>query len=204
MEVKRDSYHHKNLKNELIETGINFVAKEGVESLSLRKIAGVCGVSHAALYTHFENKEVFLEKMQNYITDNFSKELEKAIGNCGTKETILMDLGTAYLHFFVKHPNYFVFLFGKSNIALDLTEKAVSGINYRPFEIFKSVVVQILTQKNYPKEKWNDAIIALWAFVHGITALATMENIKYDKKWEKKLGDFMQVFECSFLTGETK
>lgn len=199
MEIKEDTYHHKNLKNELIEAGIDFVAKEGAESLSLRKIAAVCGVSHAALYTHFENKDVFLEKMQNYITDNFSRELEKAIGNCETKEAILMDLGTAYLHFFVKHPNYFVFLFGKSNIALDLTEKAESGKNYRPFELFKSVVVQIFTEKNYPKEKWNDAIIALWSFIHGITAFATMENIKYDKKWEKKLGDFLQVFECPFL-----
>ena len=199
METKENTYHHKNLKNELIETGIDFVAREGVEGLSLRKLAGVCGVSHAALYTHFENKDVLLEKMQNYITDNFSSELENAIGNSKSQEAILMDLGTAYLHFFVNHPNYFVFLFGKSNIALDLTEKAVPEKNYRPFEIFKSVVVQILSQKNYPKEKWNDAIIALWAFVHGITALATMENIKYNKKWEKKLGDFMQVFECSFL-----
>ena len=199
MGVKEDTYHHKNLKNELIETGINFVAKEGVEGLSLRKIASLCGVSHAALYAHFKNKDVFLEKMQNYITDNFSRELEKAIGNCKKKETILLDLGTAYLHFFINHPNYFVFLFGKSNIALDLTEKAKSGKNYRPFEIFKSVVVQIFTEKNYPKEKWNDAIIALWSFIHGITALATMENIKYDKKWEKKLGDFLQVFECPFL-----
>ncbi len=137
--------------------------------------------------------------MQNYITDNFSRELEKAIGNCKKKETILLDLGTAYLHFFVNHSNYFIFLFGKSNIALDLTEKAESGKNYHPFEIFKSVVVQIFTEKNYPKEKWNDAIIALWSFIHGITALATMENIKYDKKWEKKLGDFLQVFECPFL-----
>ena len=199
MESKQDTYHHKNLKNELIEAGIDFVAKEGVENLSLRKLAGVCGVSHAALYSHFENKEVLLEKMQNYITDNFSNELEKAIAKSKAQEAILMDLGTAYLHFFVKHPNYFVFLFGKSNIALDLTEKAVPEKNYRPFEIFKSVVVQILSQKKYPEEKWNDAIIALWAFVHGITALATMENIKYNKKWEKKLGDFMQVFECSFL-----
>ena len=25
------------------------------------------------------------------------------------------------------------------------------------------------------------------------------ENIKYNNKWEKKLTDFMQIFECSFL-----
>ena len=195
MENKEDTYHHKNLKNELIETGIELVAKEGVEGLSLRKLAGICGVSHAALYSHFENKDVLLEKMQNYITDNFSDELEKAIAKCKKKETILMELGTAYLHFFVKHPNYFIFLFGKSNIALDLTEKAAPDKNYRPFEIFKAVVIQILSQKQYPQEKWNDAIIALWAFVHGITSLATMENITYNKKWEKKLADFIKAME---------
>jgi AcrR family transcriptional regulator len=199
MEIKEDTYHHKDLKKELMEAGINCVAKEGVEALSLRKLAGVCGVSHAALYTHFTNKDDFLEKMQNYITENFSKELEKAIAKSKSQESILMDLGKAYLHFFVKNHNYFVFLFGKSNIALDLTEKASSEKNYRPFEIFKSVVIQILSTKNYPKEKWNDAIISLWAFIHGITALATMENIKYNNKWVKKLTDFMQVFECSFL-----
>ena len=199
MEVKEDTYHHKNLREDLIEAGITLVAKEGLEGFSLRKVAAVCGVTHAAPYSHFENKDVLLEEMKNYITEGFSKELEKALIKCEKQEAVLMQLGTAYLHYFVKHPNYFVFLFGKSNIALDLTEKADSKKNYRPFEIFKSVVIQILSAKNYPKEKWNDGIIALWAFVHGITSLATMENITYNKKWEKKLADFMHIFDCEFL-----
>ena len=197
--AKEDTYHHKNLKEELIEAGITLVAKEGLEGFSLRKVAAVCGVSHAAPYSHFENKDVLLEEMQNYITNSFSEELEKAIAKCEKQENVLMELGSTYLQFFVMHPNYFVFLFGKYNIALDLTENADSERNYKPFEIFKSVVFQILSQKNYPKEKWNDAIIALWAFVHGITSLATMKNITYNKKWETKLVDFMQIFGCEFL-----
>ena len=197
--TKEDTYHHKNLKEELIEAGITLVAKEGLEGFSLRKVAAVCGVSHAAPYSHFENKDVLLEEMQNYITNGFSEELEKAIAKCEKQENVLMELGSAYLQFFVMHPNYFVFLFGKYNIALDLTENADPEKNYKPFEIFKSVVFQILSEKKYPKEKWNDAIIALWAFVHGITSLATMENITYNKKWEAKLADFMQIFGCEFL-----
>ncbi|MBO4732246.1 MAG: TetR family transcriptional regulator, partial [Spirochaetaceae bacterium] len=62
--------------------------------------------------------------------------------------------------------------------------------------------IQILSQKNYPTEKRNDAIIALWAFIHGITSLATMNNIIYKQKWEDKLFDFMQVFNCEFLQEE--
>ena len=80
--TKEDTYHHKNLKEELIEAGITLVAKEGLEGFSLRKVAAVCGVSHTAPYSHFENKDVLLEEMQNYITNGFSEELKKAIGYC--------------------------------------------------------------------------------------------------------------------------
>ena len=195
----QNTYHHENLHDELIEAGIDLVAKYGLEGFSLRKVAAACNVTHAAPYSHFANKDVLLEEMQIYITDSFSSELEKTIAKCKKQEDLLMELGQAYLRFFVKHPNYYIFLFGQANIALDLTEKADSKKNYKPFEIFKSVVTQILIKNKYPEEKHNDAIIALWAFVHGITSLATMNNIKYNKKWETKLLDFMQVFNCEFL-----
>nr|MCR5046845.1 WHG domain-containing protein [Treponema sp.] len=110
-------------------------------------------------------------------------------------EELLMDLGKAYLSFFMSHPNYFVFLFGKSNVNLDLTEDADPQKNYKPFVIFKSVIEKILFEKNRPREKWNDTTIALWAFIHGITSIATMKGIKYGQKWEDKLFDFMQTFQ---------
>ena len=188
-----DTYHRKNLKGDLIEAGITLVAKEGLEGFSLRKVAGLCGVSHAAPYSHFGNKDVLLEEMQNYVSESFSAELEKTIAKCKDKEALLMELGKAYLRFFSKHPNYFAFLFGKSNIALDLTEGADPQKNYRPYEIFKAAAAEFLERKNCPKEKRNDITISLWAFIHGITSLATMRGAKRGFKWEEKLLDFMQI-----------
>lgn len=77
------SYHHKNLRNELIEKGIRLVNEEGLKAFSLRKAAAACGVSHAAPYSHFQNKEELLEAMQNYITDEFSAILEDTISEYG-------------------------------------------------------------------------------------------------------------------------
>ena len=188
-----DTYHRKNLRGDLIEAGIALVAKEGLEGFSLRKVAGLCKVSHAAPYSHFGNKDVLLEEMQNYVSDNFSAELEKTIAKCKDKEALLMELGKSYLRFFSKHPNYFAFLFGKSNIALDLTEGADPQKNYRPYEIFKAAAAEFLERKNCPKEKRNDITISLWAFIHGITSLATMRGAKRGFKWEEKLLDFMQI-----------
>ena len=56
MEQQRQTYHHKDLRNALIETGIQIVNTEGVNAFSLRKVAAACGVSHAAPYIHIQNK----------------------------------------------------------------------------------------------------------------------------------------------------
>ena len=42
----KQSYHHKDLRNALIEKGIEIVSKEGIHSFSLRKVAAACGVLH--------------------------------------------------------------------------------------------------------------------------------------------------------------
>ena len=66
--MEKKPYHHKNLINDLIEKGIELVNKNGINQLSLRKVAQACGVSHAAPYSHFSNKEELLQEMQLHIT----------------------------------------------------------------------------------------------------------------------------------------
>ena len=85
MEQKRQTYHHKDLRNALIETGIQLVSTEGVNAFSLRKdwLRRVVSAMPAP-YSHFQNKEELLEAMQLFITDRFSKQLENlsVINNC--------------------------------------------------------------------------------------------------------------------------
>ena len=116
----KQSYHHKDLRNALIEKGIEIVSKEGIHSFSLRKVAAACGVSHAAPYSHFQNKEL-LEAMQLFITDRFSKLLEDTIQKNHNISEILKDMGVTYISFFVENPAYFQFLYSQSNIKIDLS-----------------------------------------------------------------------------------
>ena len=60
------------------------------------------------------------------------------------------------------------------------------------------MVGKLLEQEHYPKEKQNDIIITIWAFIHGVTALATMDNVNYDNDWKAKVIDFMDVFQLPF------
>ncbi len=54
------SYHHGDLRNTLVQAGIDVLAEEGIHALSLRKLARVAGVSHNAPYMHFADKEALL------------------------------------------------------------------------------------------------------------------------------------------------
>ena len=199
--TERQTYHHKDLKNQLIEKGIELVSVEGTKSFSLRKVASACGVSHAAPYSHFSNKDELLNAMQSHITCEFSKTLEHTIATHGDTPDVLAHLGKAYVVFFIENPHYFSFLYTQSNMQIDLSFKGEAGQNYAPFETFKGLALALMEKNAYPKEKHKDAVIALWSFIHGIASLATMKNVRYDGDWEEKITDFMSVFNCPFLQG---
>lgn len=165
----------------------------------MRKVAAACGVSHAAPYSHFQNKEELLEAMQLFITDKFSKLLESTIQENKNIAEILKAMGITYVSFFVENPAYFQFLYSQSNIKIDLSLSISDKENYKPYIIYKDVVNKLLEQVHYPLEQRNDIIITIWAFIHGITSLATMNNVYYNNNWKLKVIDFMKIFELSFL-----
>ena len=192
-------YHRKDLKNLLIEKGIEIVNTDGIQSFSLRKAAAACKVSHAAPYSHFHNKEELLNAMQLHITERFSQKLKAAIEENENPSDLLKNLGTAYVSFFIDNPAYFQFLYSKSNIKVDLTLSTPDAENYKPYILYKNCVLSLLNQKKYPQEKQNDILITIWSFIHGLTALATMKNVQYNENWKEKINNFMNLLELPFL-----
>ena len=48
-------------------------------------------------------------------------------------------------------------------------------------------------KSNKPKmETIQNKIIAMWALVHGLSAIATMPNVEYDKDWEARIEDIIK------------
>ena len=74
-----DSYHHGNLRQALIDAGIKIINENGEENLSLRKVAAACGVSHAAPYAHFKDKDELIEAIKDNVTEKFMEKLVEAV-----------------------------------------------------------------------------------------------------------------------------
>lgn len=185
-------YHHGNLRNALIGAGLELINTEGEENLSLRKVALKCGVSNAAPYAHFNSKDEFIAAIQQHIMDLFTSILEQTVEMYADTPNILLMLGTAYVKFFYKNPLYFDFLFSRKNIQINLSLDCAGEKEIPPLKILKQIATQTFRKIDMPESVMQNKIIAMWALVHGLSAIATMPNVEYDKDWETRIEEIIQ------------
>lgn len=175
------NYHHGNLRQNLIEKGIELLNAEGYANLSLRRVAKACSVSHAAPYNHFKDKDELLLAMQRYVEMEFAGVMrwaaeENAVGD------VLIALGLAYIRFFIQNPAYFRFVQTQDNTGIVISRNEINS-NYLPFNLFRDEALKNMEAWGVPKDKQADMLAAMWAIVHGVTAMATMQSVVYDGDW---------------------
>lgn len=189
--MENKAYHHGDLKRALIETGIELVHKEGEKNLSLRRIAAECGVSNAAPYAHFKNKNALLSAMKAHIIQEFVNALQETIQKYPFDKELLTQLGKTYVLFFYNNPQYYSFLFSQTDLIVDLTPDADIDKNCPPLALFQKTARRLLEPSGLAGEKLNNTIVAMWALVHGLASIATMKNVRLYDRWEDKVEEIM-------------
>lgn len=178
--MKNGTYHHGNLKAELIEIGLEYIDRYGAESLSMRKLADAAGVSCAAPYAHFKNKDAFLDEVQEYITGQFLEALTESEKHCSDRSQLMLGLGICYVKFFSENPLYYRFLFnGRIN----------DFKTYPPFVFFEKAAEEWLDAK--PADS-HYVILALWSMVHGLAQMVTIRGVVDTDHLEDEVGSIMR------------
>ena len=190
-----DKYHHGDLRNALIEEGIKMINSSGEQALSLRKLAEKCGVSMAAPYAHFKNKEEMVNAIKEYVEDAFTKYLEDAVAQAEADvEARIVALGIAYVTFFMENPEYFTFLFSRGYVHLNLDFKSMDKNTFKPYQLLKDLCSQYFDEKkpglsDYEKEL---EIIHIWSSVQGVTSIIFMKNVKWSRNWKTELSSLLR------------
>jgi len=105
-------YHHGDLKNALIEAGVDILAEEGVGGLSLRKVASRAGVSHAAPYAHFADKQALIAAISTEGYRIVYERIKAAIRrHAGDPLRQLVEVAWAYVQFATTDPAHFKITF---------------------------------------------------------------------------------------------
>lgn len=194
MEKSKKSYHHGNLREELIEKGIELINEVGEEKLSLRKVAKMCGVSNAAPYTYFKKKSDLLYAMSDYIWGILAAELDRTRKKYENQENLLVKLGKTYVMFFCENHRYYHFMISRKNMKIDLFSKfsEIENNNEKAFSILKIEAIKILEKMGVPNQAIQDKIIAMWALVQGLVTIMIMNDITYSEIWEEKIEEIIK------------
>ena len=177
--METGAYHHKNLRQELIDAGVRLVAGEGAEALSLRRLAAECGVTHAAPYKHFQNKEEILRAVTAEVFRIFAVELREtlAVFSVDSPQKQLVELGKCYVRFTLEHPEFarLMFFYGSGSATSDkLRESGETA--WSPLAIFRDAAIAYLRSLRIPPEQYEYRIVSLWALVHGLAQLLQNRN----------------------------
>ena len=177
---EKKPYHFGNLKEALIEQGIELIHEEGIEKFSLRKVAKKVGVSATACYNHFGNIDELLRGMYSYVIDKFAIVLKQAVED-NSCHYVTISMGVAYVEFFAKYPHYFNFLFDSEYLNIQIKETEITWNNaFTPFEIFVNGAKKGMRELNIDEEELRDDLLVMWATVHGLAAMANMKGIQYE------------------------
>ena len=106
------NYHHGDLKNALIKAGVEILSTEGVGGLSLRKVAKQAGVSHAAPYSHFADKQALIAAISTEGFKQLYARLETVRETYKkAPQSLLIETAWAYIQFALNEPDRFKLMF---------------------------------------------------------------------------------------------
>ncbi len=184
-----ETYHHGNLRKELINSGLKMLNRSGIASFSLRKLSTELGVSHTAAYRHFKDREELLKAILIESSLMFQKALESSVKPGTEGEEALMQLGSGYIHFFLDNPeilHLFAMMPSEQNLLISiLKDTDRSHLNsdletlsrHRSFGIFRETVSAAKKNKLYTGLSEQEILLGFWSKVHGITTiLITQKN----------------------------
>src|SRR2546423_13340324 len=76
---KPKSYHHGDLRNALNQAGLEMLSEGGAAALDLRKVARKAGVSHAAPYRHFADKQALVAEINAEGFRRLAEQIESTL-----------------------------------------------------------------------------------------------------------------------------
>ena len=164
-------YHHGNLKEALIRAALELIAQRGPAGFTFAEAARWAGVSPAAPYRHFRDRDDLLADVAKRGFELFAAALAAAWDDGRPDPFAAFDrLGKAYLQFARNEPAYYSAMF-EAGVPLD-TNPELTASSERAFGVLRAATERLIA--SMPPGKRPPALMValhIWALAHGIASL---------------------------------
>lgn len=109
--MAKSSYHHGALESALIDAALLLIEEDGVEGFSVAAASRRAGVSVAAPYRHFANRQELLNAVAHRGFAELGERLRAVPADGADAVDLLLEQGLAYVRFAVEKPALFRIVF---------------------------------------------------------------------------------------------
>ncbi len=164
-------YHHVNLREALLNAALELISKKGPAGVTFAEAARWAGVSPAAPYRHFRDRDELLASVAQRGFEQFEAALAGAWNDGRPEPFAAFDrLGKAYLEFARNEPAYYSAMF-EAGIPLDTSPDLVQA-GERAFGVLRTAteaLVATMPAKGRPPV--GMMALHIWSLSHGIASL---------------------------------
>jgi len=164
------------IRRQLIEAGIVILERDGLQALTVRKLAAEVGTSTMVVYTHFGSMTGVVDALSAEIFARFGAALA-AIPHTDDPVADFFSMGAAYRRFALKNPQHYQLMFGTtvpaslSSVRSDLT---VTGHATSRDVSFQTLCesVRRMTDADRIRDDGEAAVAGrIWSMCHGAVML---------------------------------
>jgi AcrR family transcriptional regulator len=164
-------YHHGNLREALIRAALELIARKGTAGFTFAEAARFAGVSPAAPYRHFRDRDELMANVALRGFEQFAAALARAWDDGRPDEFTALDrLGRAYLEFARAQPAYYSAMF-EASVAVG-SNPALREASDRAFAVLRGAADKICAAM--PSGARPPALMValhIWAMAHGVASL---------------------------------
>lgn len=170
----RDSYHHGDLRNALVEAAAGLAERGGPDAVTIRAAAREVGVTPTATYRHFggqvdlldATKELALAGMAHAVAD-YLAEIPKDGDPVEIAVRRLEASGRGYIRFALERPGLFRTAFCRTPLQDGGRQLSQAG----PYALLSQLLDELVEVGHIDPERRVDAEAAAWSTVHGLSML---------------------------------
>ncbi len=166
---KGGRYHHGDLRRALIQAALELVNEAGPAGTTLREAARRAGVTHAAPYRHFADKESLLAAVAEEGFVQLRATMTRA-RESRTGLAAIEAIGLSYVLFAQENPSHFRVMFG-AELGDKRRHPTLLHADQAVFDVLCTAIAEAQQQEELPAGDPASVGLVAWSMLHGVAAL---------------------------------
>lgn len=172
MSTLKMQYHHGDLTKSLLEAAAAIIKEQGVEGLSMRKLADKVGVSRTAPYHHFKDKNALLCALAERGFNQQEKMLAALKKQDHPTEQLFKEYVCAYMDYALEHSEIYDLMYGRTLWKAGTPSDSLKKSSKQTFKAWIEWVEELQEHGVLPNNNTPLRIgQTTWASLHGLARL---------------------------------